>query len=370
MQKRTWIVLGIIFLILVFIIYRYFFISSPTKPEIPKVTVAPVEQQAAIIDTIAAGTVQAFTTVNITSQVAGELLWVGFKEGDVVQKNQKLFIINPKQYEIDLQKAQSQLLHEQAQFETAQLLVKRNKALAKSGYVDQQDYNRMVNNMMSLQAQMKAVEATQAMANFNLEHTIIRSPINGKTGSLLHHPGNIIAANVNDPLVIINQIQPIYVAFHLPEQQLAALQQEQSKTPISVSLVNTQDPLNKQQGKLCFIDNKVEAATGTVLLKAIFPNSDESLWPGQYVKVKIPILHLPKAVLIPTQAIQVGPDGNYVFLLKENNQVKQVTIKLGPAIAEKTVIENGLQAGQLVVTSGQFHLLDGMRVEVINGNTK
>jgi multidrug efflux system membrane fusion protein len=327
-----------------------------------KVTAFTVTEQDLPLPLQAIGTVEAYSTVSVQSMVTGQLLKVGFKEGDYVKKGQLLFLIDPRPFIADLNQAQANLAHDQAGLENALLQVNRNAPLVKKGYISQQDFDQLVANQKAAAATVDGDKAAINTANLQLAYTKINSPINGHTGSLQVYPGNIVQAGGSTTLVSITQIQPIYVSFSVPQQYLAAIQAQNAASPITVS-ANVEG--KTEQGSLSFIDNSVDTSTGTIQLKATFSNKDHTLWPGEFVNVSLPTTILPHAIIVPNNAVQAGQNGAYVYVINSDSTVTYQSIQTGPMVGNSTVILKGLQAGQQVVLDGQLRLTNGSSVTVI-----
>lgn len=366
-QKRNIIIGSILTVLLLIFLYSHFGGRAQSAQSGPvSVSVSPVVQKDVTVMAEAVGTVQAYNTVNVTSLVDGQLMSVGFKEGDMVQPGQILFQIDPRPFQVQVAQAEANLAKDQASLNTAASALKRNTALLPQGFVAKQDYVTLQNNVAALTATVKADQATVDNAKLQLSYATIAAPIAGKTGSLLVKVGNIVKASNTNPLVIINQISPIYVAFTLPQEKLPYIQAEVAAGTVPVYVADKLQPDTLLQGNLGFIDNTVDATTGTIQMKATFPNKDLKLWPGQFVNVKIPQINLKKAMLVPTAAVQAGPNGNYVYVVNNNNTVSLRSVSPGAEIDELTVITQGLKLGETVVTAGQLRLIDGSQITIIN----
>jgi multidrug efflux system membrane fusion protein len=326
------------------------------------VTASPVIQKDLPLPLQAIGTVQAYSTISVQSLVDGQLLKVGFKEGDFVKKGQLLFVIDPRPFMAALRQAQANLARDQAQLDNAKLQVQRNAPLVKKGYIAKQDFDQLVANQKAAQATVDGDKAAINTANLQLAYAKITSPIDGHTGSLQVNVGNIIKASSGTVLVSITQVQPIYVSFAVPQQYLASIQAQNATTPITVT-ANVEG--KSEQGKLSFIDNALDTDTGTIQLKATFANADHNLWPGEFVTVTLPTTVLPHALIVPNSAIQSGQNGPYVYVIKPDSTVSYQAIQAGPMVGNNTVVLQGLQAGQQVVVDGQLRLTNGSLVKVI-----
>lgn len=365
MTRKKWIlIIVIICCFLSIVLYRSCTQNNLAKKPQIVVAVSSVKQQDVTVYATAIGNVVPYSTVNIKSQVNGTLLSVGFKEGEVVKENQLLFSIDPRSYQIALDQAKANLERDKAALATAKLALERNQSLLGKGYVSKQDYDTLKNNVNSLNATLAADESAIENAKLQLSYCNIYAPIEGRTGNLLVKPGNLVKSSDTNPLVVINQVKPIYVSFNMPEDQLDDVRRVLLQHPIDVMISpdkETEDFTLK--GSLTFIDNAVDPTTGTIQLKATLTNEDLSLWPGQFVKIKIPIAYLKQALMIPTNAVQVGPNGSYVFVVKPDQHVKLQPIKTGAAIGSEIVVLQGLNLGSIVVTEGHLSLTDGVLVQ-------
>jgi multidrug efflux system membrane fusion protein len=313
----------------------------------------------------AIGNVQAYNVVSVRALVTGAVVGVRFREGQVVKEGELLFQIDPRPFQAALTQAQSTLARDQAQARNAQADVRRYASLVKKGYVTVQQYESAQATARALEATVRADQAAVQTARINLGYCTIRSPLTGRTGQLLVHEGNVVQASAQTPLVVIEQVQPIYVAFSVPEQLLSQLRQHGEPRPLRVTAAppGGQAP---HQGALSFVDNAVNTTTGTILLKATFPNDDQALWPGQFVNVVVTVAERPRAVVAPSAAVQQGQSGAYVFVVKQDGTVESrpVVVAAGGANGHESVIEKGLSPGETVVTDGQLRLTPGARVAV------
>jgi len=339
--------------------------KKPLPSPAVSVTTTKVIQKDVTLTTHAIGNVQPTIAVSIKSRVEGQLLSVGFKEGEYVKEGQIIFEIDPHPYQVALEQAKANLARDQAQLENLQKLLVRYGQLVKKGYISKQDYDASEANVKAQAATVLADKASVSNATLNLGYCTIRAPISGRTGNLLVSQGNLIKANESAPLVVIHQIKPIYVAFSLPEAQLEAVKKAANNGTVYVT-IQTKNSNAKLAAKLSFIDNAVDKNTGMILLKALYPNNQEEIWPGQYVDVTLPIAEIKNALLLSTRAIQEGPDGSYVFIVNKDSSVTLKPIKLGEVVNDATTIVNNLPAGATVVATGQSQLIDGSKVRVIS----
>jgi len=317
----------------------------------------------------AIGNVEAYNTVTVKSQVNGEISEVFFREGQDVKKGRMLFRIDPRPFESALRQAASALARDRAQAQNAQEEAKRYAALSGKGYVSIQEYDRARTNANALDAVVQADEAAVENARLQLEYTAIMSPIDGRTGAIAVQKGNVVKAN-DVPLVTINQITPIYVTFSVPEQELAHVKKYQATGELHVEVSIPQGALKPINGALTFIDNKVNTTTGTILLKATFPNQDHVLWPGQFVDVVLTLTNEKDRVVVPSQAVQTGQQGQYVYVIKDDMTAELRIVAPGRLYGNWTVIDKGLAAGERVVTDGQLRLVPGAKVEIKNAKSE
>ncbi len=338
--------------------------SKPARREPPPVPVlAAVAERRAVPYTIEAnGTVEPLQTVAVESQVGGVLLRVGFKEGDEVRPGQVLFQIDPAPYRAALEQARGMLARDQAQLVAAKADADRFDALAEKEYVTTQQAEQARATAAALQATVQADSAAVQSARINLQNATIRSPIAGKAGSLLLRPGNLVRANSGTPLVTINRIHPILVRFAVPATQLDQIRRYRDKplvvraTPAGSAAAST--------GTLSFIDNAVDSATGTLLLKGSFANGDGALWPGQFVKVALELYVQPDALVVPSTAVVAGQQGSYVFVVKPDRTTEIRNVRVARPAGDVTVLEGGLEPGEQVVTEGQLRLTAGAKVMI------
>ena len=391
--------------------------KPPAPPAVP-VGAAVAEERVVPVQVTTVGTVQAYTTVGVKSQVAGQIDQVHFTEGQDVKRGALLFTIDPRPLQAALRQAeanvakdraqlrqmeaalaqrqaevaqtQANLERDQAQMETAKVQEQRDATLVQKELIAREQYDQVRTNMASMQATVQADRAavdnarasTQAAAamvdnaraviqsdeaavdtaRLQLAYTTIRAPMDGRTGNLLVQGGNVLKSNEDNPLVVIAQIRPIYVSFSVPQQHLAAIKKFRADGTLKVEALPdpSQPPV---AGAVTFMNNTVDPTTGTIQLKATFANSDSALWPGQFVDVAL-TLTTERAVVVPTQAVQAGQQGPFVFVVKPDLTVESRPVKVGRRLARELVVEQGLKSGERVVTDGQLRLVPGSRVEV------
>ena len=388
-----------------------------TAPPVP-VLVAEAVRRDVPLDVSVIGTVQALTTVGVKSQVSGQVVKVNFTEGQDVKAEQLLFTIDPRpfaaalaqakanvgrdtaqmrqaeaalaQRQAEVQQAMANLERDQAQLENARVQERRYKTLVEKELVARELYDQFRTNLSALEATLNAdraavenaraaaqaaaagvenaravIQADEAMvetANLNVGYTTIRAPMNGRTGNLMLQAGNVVKANEDNPMVVIAQVHPIYVSFAVPQQHLTAIKQYSAAGPVKVR-ATAPGAAKPAVGRLTFVNNTVDPTTGTIQLKATFDNAENVLWPGQYVDVVLTLTTQP-AVVVPSQAVQPGQQGPYVFVVTPDLTVQPRLLELGRRLATETIITKGLAPGERVVTDGQLRLVPGSRVEI------
>jgi multidrug efflux system membrane fusion protein len=315
----------------------------------------------------AIGAVEAFNTVSITARVGGQLLEVGFKEGQDVAEGDLLFQIDPRPFQADLDAALANLERDRAQQANAEAEAARYADLVKKDYVTRQDYDTYMAAAAAAKATVQADEAAVKSARLNLDYSTIRAPIAGRTGNLIVKEGNLVTTNSGSPLVTINQVVPIYVSFTIPEQQLADVRRYARRGTLTVQAYLPSDSADVRTGKLTFIDNAVDERTGTILLKATFPNRDRSLWPGQFVHVDLVLTKQPEAIVVSTSAVEASQQGDYLFVIGPDGTAELRSVVRGVKFDGKVVIEKGVGAGERVVTDGQLRLTAGAKVSIKSG---
>ena len=358
-------------------------------PPVP-VAVATAASESVPVEIRVVGSVEPSSTVQIKSQIAGELTQVHFTEGQNVEKGQLLFEIDARPYEEALRQAEANVARDQAQLNQAEATrlrdiaslknaaadAERYAALQKEGVVSRQqaDASRTSADVLkeSISADEAAVESARASINadvsavatakLNLAYCRIEAPASGRTGNLLVNAGNLV--KVNDvPLVVINRIAPIFVSFGVPEDQLAEVRARYaSGSRLDVEVTPQDAPGAPAHGVLTVVDNTVDNTTGTIKLKATFPNDDRRLWPGQFVNVVLTLNMQKDATVIPSEAVQAGQQGSFVYVVKADRTVEARLVKVGQALERRVVIDKGLAAGERVVTDGQLLLFPGAPV--------
>ena len=331
------------------------------------VSVVPVVQKDMPLEIASVGRVEAISTVSVKAQVGGEVTGVYFKEGQSVRKGDHLLTIDPRPFEIALRQAESLLERDRALLKNAQANLVRYTDLVQKDYVTKEQYDALVANRDVLAAAIKADEASVANARLQIDYSTVRSPIDGRTGSLMIDAGNIIKANDTNPAVVIYQTAPIYVTFSVPEQHLPRIKEFTAKEPLKTVAIPTANGQPPVTGVLTFIDNSIDTSTGMITLKSTFENRDGTLWPGQFLDVRLSLTTDKGAIVVPSQAVQTGQSGQYVYVVKDDMTAEIRPVTVVRAVGEETILAGGLKPGERVVTDGQLRLAPGMRVEIKTG---
>ncbi|MHB1861978.1 MAG: efflux RND transporter periplasmic adaptor subunit [Gemmatimonadaceae bacterium] len=335
-------------------------------PATVPVRVAQVQRISAPYIVLANGVVEPLQTVTVEAQVGGILDNVAFHEGDEVRAGQVLFQIDPRPFQATLRQAQAALARDAAQAENAQRDADRYRALVAKDYVTKSQADQATASAAALRATLQADSAAVETARLNLAYCTVRSPIDGRTGSLLVRRGNLVKANAQ-ALVVINQLHPILVRFPVTQQQFLALEPRMAAGPVPVRVATADSVSLAESGTLSFIDNAVDSLTGTVTAKARFANTARALWPGEYVGVTVQLGTQADALAVPNSAVVSGQNGNYVFVVDSAQSARVRPIVAGRAVGDLTVIDSGLVAGETVVTDGQSRLVPGSKVDARPG---
>jgi membrane fusion protein, multidrug efflux system len=329
------------------------------------VSIAPAQRLDMPYYLTGLGSVSAFYTDSIKTRVDGELMQVNFKEGQFVNKGDLLVVIDPRPYQVALEQAQATLFKDQASLRDAKLNYERYKGLLEnSGAMSQQQVDTQATMVDTLEGAVRTDQAAIDNAKLNLVYCHITSPISGRVGLRLVDPGNIVHATDTNALLVITQLQPIAVLFTLPEDQLPSVAQHMAKSTLEVDAYSRDDQTKLATGTLLTIDNQIDQSTGTGRLKGVFENKDNSLWPNQFVNIRLLLEIRKNSTVIPSAAIQRGPQGTYVFVVKPDNTVDIRPVTVAFVQENMANIASGLAAGDVVVTDGQDKLQEGSKIEI------
>jgi multidrug efflux system membrane fusion protein len=343
--------------------------KSRPVPEVPVKTAMAVQKDMPD-EIMGIGTVEAYTTVSITSRVDGQVMKIDIREGQDVLQDQLLINIDERPYQAALESALSTLARDRVRLEKAKKDALRYAELLRKDYVSRNQAEQTQADAEALEAVIRGDEAAVENARLNVSYCRITAPMNGRAGAILINEGNLVKANETaKPLVVINQIQPAYVRFSVAEQRLTDIRARIAGRDLRVTARPAGKADDIREGRLVFLDNAVDPKTGTIDLKAVFENRDSGLWPGQFVNVVLMIGTRPQAVVVPSAAVQMGQQGNFVFVVKGDMTAEIRKVTAGVQVNQETVIEEGLAAGEVVVTDGQLRLIPGARVVINNGET-
>lgn len=333
---------------------------TPT-PRVP-VTVATAERRTVPFELSANGTVEPIQTVAVEAQVGGTLRRIAFKEGDEVKPGQILFELDARPYRAALNQAEAALARDRAQADNAAQDEARYQALAEKQYVTAQQYAEAKTTATAAKATLEGSQAAVDQARLNLQYATIRAPIGGRTGSLQIREGNLVRTTATQPLVTINQIRPILVRFAVPAPNLPLIQEHLGKQIVVRADVGGGE--NPSEGSLTFVDNAVDTATGTILLKGRFPNDDGALWPGAFVNVRLQLYVEPNALVVPASAVVAGQQGNFVFVIQKDSTAATKAVTVSRTAGDYAIVNGDVQPGDRVVTDGQLRLRQGSKVQI------
>lgn len=360
-------------------------------PKAALVSTAVAVRKSLPVEIRVIGNVEAYSTIRVRAQVSGQLTKVYFQEGQDVKAGDLLFLIDPRPYDEAIRQAEANLARNTALLRQAEANLKRDLAqenfareqaaryqkLFAEGVLSKQQADQYASDAEvrseAVRASQAAIESAQAaikadmaaIANARLQRSYceIRAPISGRTGNLLVQEGNLIRVTDSE-LVTIRQIQPVYVSFAVPENRLPEVKRQMAAGALTVTALPSGDPGPPEVGRLTFIDNAVDQTTGTIRMKGTFENRSSRLWPGQFVNVTLRLGNLADAVVVPTRAVQMGQEGEYIYVVSQNQTAEMRPVVTGLRAGEEIVIQKGLEAGETVVTEGQLRLAPGMRVQI------
>jgi multidrug efflux system membrane fusion protein len=337
--------------------------KGPREKAIPvKVALAELRDAPSYLNSI--GTVQALNTVLVRSRVDGEINRILFQEGKYVKRGDILVELDLRPFEVQLRAAVAQKEKDNAQLGNTKLDLDRYELLVKQDSIATQTLDTTRALLDQLRATVSSDQAQIDINQLQLDYATIRSPIDGRLGAKLVDAGNLVHANDTNGIVIVSQIQPVFVTFSIPQDALPVVRQQQKRQSLKVIALNQDGSEILDEGKLTLIESQVDTATGTIRCKATFQNDNEKLWPGAYVTVRVVLNDLPNVVVVPTTAIQAGAQHPYVYVITPQNVVESKPVTVGPVSGNQTVIVAGLAAGERVVVEGQFQLEEGSRVDV------
>ena len=333
------------------------------------VTVAKAVHKSMPITIQGIGTVIAASTVSVHAQITGEMTSVNFKEGEDVEKGQVLVTLDRRPFEAVLHQAQATLEKDMAQAANARSQAARYQDLLERGIATREQVDTMRTQAAALDATVAADRANVETAKVQLTYATIIAPMSGRTGLLQVHPGNLVRAQDTQTIVTINKVTPVYVSFSVPEGQLPALKRFiAAQGTLPASAIAPTDSGSPSTGRINFIDNAVDPATGTIKVKGTFPNDDRRLWPGQFVNVTVTLTSDPNAIVVPTPAVQTGQQGTFVFVVQPDQTVDLRPVTVARIAGDDTVVQAGVAAGDTVVTDGHLRLVPGSRISVKNSS--
>jgi len=370
-SKRLFVFGGVGLLVVAVVLFAYFGAeisanerkASKAPPAIP-VSIAPVLLEVVPFRLLAIGNVEAYSTVTVKARVDGQIVEVGFKEGEEVPRGRVLFKIDPRPYQATLRQAEANFLRDTSQKNQARSQERRYQELLAKNFVSKEAYAQIRTNAATAEAIANASQAALENARLNLEYCTIPSPLDGYVGRVLLQAGNLVKANDVNPLLVINQVRPVYVNFAVPEQSLPEVRKYMAAGPLMVEVLPTDAGQRRVEGQLIFIDNAVDPTTGTIRLRAQFDNVDAALWPGQFVNVSVRLYEQADALIVPSQAVQSGPDGQYVYIVGGDMLAELRRITVQRTDGERAIVAKGLAKGERVVTRGQLRLGPKVRVQI------
>jgi multidrug efflux system membrane fusion protein len=352
------------------------FLSKDSKPKdtgkgagkgpvtVPVLVVAAT-QQTLPVTVQAIGNVEAFSTVAVKARIDGQILGINFQEGKEVRKGDVLFRIDPRPFEAAMKQSEAQALRDIASRDQAASQERRYQELLDKNFVSKDAYAQFRTNATTAEATSRASQAALENAKLNIEYTVIRSPIDGYVGRALLQAGNMVKANDTIPLVVINQVKPVYVNFAIPEQQLSVVRDLMKKNPLAVEVTAPGADKPLAAGKIAFLDNAVDQTTGTIKVRAIFDNAGVALWPGQFVTVRTKLYDEENAIVIPSRALQTGPNGQFVYVVKPDMTAEIRKVAVTRTQGDISVLVPGTVAkDEKVVVRGALRLAPGSKVTI------
>ena len=337
--------------------------AAGAAPSVP-VRVARVERKTVPLEVRTIGNVEAYSTVSLKSRVSAVVESVNFREGQDVRKGELLFTLDKRPFEADLHQAEASLERDVARSQNSAAQARRFDELFQAGVASKQQYEDMRTAAAADEATVRSDRAAIEAAKLKVSFCTITSPIDGRVGSVLVYPGNVVKENDVPIMVVINQIQPIYVSFNVPEQTLPEVKRFAAAGRLGVEAEVPQEAGELERGQLTFVDNAVDRTTGTIRLKGTFENSQRRLWPGQFVNVTLRLSEEPGRVVVPNQAVQAGQSGQMVYVVRPDSTVEARGVTVARVAGAEAVIGKGLEPGETVVTDGQLRLVPGARVEI------
>ena len=338
--------------------------QQAAAPAATPVTVGPVVRKSMPVEAKVVGTVEAYSTVSVRAQITGELTAVRFQQGDDVTAGQELFTLDRRPLEAALLQAQATLERDTAEAANAKAIVQRFEQLVERGIVAREQRDNARTSVARLEATLASDRAAVENAKVQLQYATIKAPISGRTGALMVNAGNLVRANDQTPLVTINQVAPIYVSFCV-SRAVAARSAPLHGARLAARRSDSGERRRSHRGRqVTFIDNAVDLSTGTIKVKGTFPNHDRQLWPGQFVNVVVRLATESAAIVVPTVAVQTGPDGSYVYLVKPDQTVELRPVTIARVAGDESMIRDGITAGDTVVTDGHLRLVPGSRISV------
>ncbi len=332
------------------------------SPAVPVVATAVVRKAVPVrLDAI--GTVQPVATVVVKSRIDGQIVKVPIRDGQEVKAGDTLFVLDSRAIEAQARQAEAQLARDRAQLANAKREAERQAQLVSKNYTAAATYDTAQTTAATMEATVRADEAALENMKVQITYTTITTPIDGRVGAVLLRAGNNVKANDTITLATVNQMHPIYVAFSVPQRELPSIREAMAGRDLEVTAHAPGDSAPVETGKLAFVDNAVDSTTGTIILKGVFDNTKDRLWPGQFVNVSLTLRVEPSALVVPAQAVQVGQNGSYVFVIKPDKTAEPRNVTVSRSIGGDSIIAKGLDEGEQVVLDGQLRLTKGTLVE-------